>query len=41
MELESKREEKAMPGFVVLGMAGGIRNEGSDDEEFDTALVSL
>lgn len=41
MELEGKREKKVMPGFFVLEMGGGIRNEGSDNEEFDTVLVSL
>lgn len=41
MELEGKREEKVMPGSFVLEMEGGIRNEGGDNEAFDTVLVSL
>lgn len=41
LEMEVEREEKVMSGFWVLEMGRGSRDEGNDNEEFDTVLVSL
>lgn len=41
LEMEVEREEKVMARFWVLEMRRGSRDEGNDNEEFDTILVSL